>query len=118
MRRVKSAALDAPMSDVEHREVLPMSTLISSEEWHVEAPWDGVNIGDVQVYRNRNWRNKDAKPDWHWWGGVPRGRIVSYRWSDDLSAPKALPSTDGERKEELRPAGEAGAEQRSAKNAR
>lgn len=101
IRALASAALDAQARDPNDRMVLPMSTLIASEEWHLEAAWDGLEIGDVQVYRR-----KPGTTEWVWWGGVPRGKIVTYFWADDFPKPSCLKKTDAERKEEPLQAGE------------
>jgi hypothetical protein len=91
-KRLSYVSLDTPISDPADRATLPMSTLIGSEQWLIEAAWDGSSIGDVQIFRNMNCNVHGARlhhgdgtimvEDWHWWGGVPRGKIKGYKFWD------------------------------------
>ena len=112
-RRLQSASLVDPVSDPSDRYELPKSTLIATEEWLLECAWDGVAIGDIHVYKNKNFRNGqrlDPKDDWSWWAGVPRGKVKSYRFEVDDAAtmtPSSLGSgaPHGERQKEPGSAG-------------
>lgn len=124
-RRLAYVDLDTSISDPVDRTIMPMQRLIGvdgdppNHMWLIETSWDGASIGDVQVFRNQNCSHagnpatdKDGEPlpaNWVWWGGVPRGRIKSYRFAagdvtlpmtlgDDV-IPFELPKTDAERKE-------------------
>jgi hypothetical protein len=87
-RRLSLVCLESPVNDPSDRSILPMSTLIASEQWLLEASWDGVAIGDVQIFRNANVGPtgqpivEGMGPEWEWWGAVPRGRVKSYRFED------------------------------------
>jgi hypothetical protein len=125
VRRLKSAALVDPVNDPSDRAIMPMSTLLATDEWLLECGWDGFSIGDVQVFRNENAKNgfrakgPDGKPlpdVWVWWGGVPHGKIKSYRFMDDADIqPQTMEpmplelNLHAERKEEPRQAGKQGA---------
>lgn len=120
--RLSVVALDTAINDPNDRTILAMSTLIATDEWLLEAPWNGHHVGDVQVYRNKNVVNgkrlvdevevdgtiiSSPKPDaWYWWQAVPSGRIKSYRLADSAHlVPQTLtPLSDAERKEEPRKA--------------
>ncbi len=115
-RRLKSASLVDPVNDPSDRAIMPMSTLLATEEWLLECGWDGFSVGDVQVFRNQNCLNghraktPDGKPMpdvWVWWAGVPRGKIKSYRFVDGTEIqPQTLNLPfDAERKEESRQSG-------------
>lgn len=102
-RRLASASLTDPINDPGDRNVMPMSTLIASEQWLLETSWDGASIGDVQIFKNascgqnglrinvdseeldeRGKKKQIPKLDeWIWWGGVPRGKIKSYRFTPE-----------------------------------
>lgn len=134
-RRLASASLEHPINDPADRNVMPMSTLIASEQWLLETSWDGASIGDVQIFKNascgqngvrttidsdetdeRGRPKQIPKPDeWIWWGGVPRGRIKSYRFTEeehprpmtmDEGLPFELPNA--QRKEKPEQAGKGG----------
>lgn len=91
-RRLVTVCLDTPISDPNDRGVMPMSTLIASHQWLMEASWDGAIIGDVQIFRNTNVGptgaplldgfGTEVPPAWTWWNGVPRGKVKSYRFED------------------------------------
>ena len=51
-RRLARASLETPVSDPTDRNTMPMSTLLSSDQWLLETSWDGASIGDVQVFKN------------------------------------------------------------------
>jgi hypothetical protein len=125
--RLETASLEVPVSNPKDRQEMPMSTLIASDRWLLETSWDGASIGDIQIYSNsecthagdakvyQDGKNKGQKvpPVWTWWGGVPNGKIKSYRF---LNAADVRPSSEDEglpfsaqRKEEPRQASKAGA---------
>jgi hypothetical protein len=121
-RRLSYVQLDTQVSDPVDRQLMPMSTLISVDadppnlQWLLETTWDGSGIGDVQVFKNRsvghNGIKTAEKDDWVWWGGVPRGKIRSYRFSDGQGI---QPTTvgSGQRKEEPRQVDKAGQQVRA-----
>lgn len=85
VRRLKSVCLTEQIGDPADRSVMAMSTLLANEEWLLECSWDGERIGDVQVFRNAsaaNGRHPTPGSEWVWWGGVPCGKIKSYRFED------------------------------------
>lgn len=133
-RRLASASLTDPINDPADRNVMPMSTLIASDMWLLEVSWDGTEIGDVQVFKNKSCAangerkvseklDRDRKPipvedEWVWWGGVPRGKIKSYRFVDqgqirpmtvDEGLPFELPKKNAQREEKPVEAGKGGA---------
>lgn len=94
-RRIAQASLDCAINDPLDRSVMHMSTLIDSEQFLHEAPWDGMTIGDIQIFKNESCgpngipsthtvdgKTENLPPVWKWWGGVPRGKIRSYRFLD------------------------------------
>lgn len=137
-RRLACAALEHPINDPLDRNVMAMSTLIASEQWLHEVPWDGMGIGDVSVFRNKAFAHNGTrmtKPgdevdargrrievpledEWVWWSGVPRAKIKSYRFLDedcplpqtipDPELPFELPNRNAQRKEKSDQAGEGG----------
>ena len=126
VRRLSRVNIEGQVNDSSDRTILPMSTLVSIDEdppcytWLLETTWDGSQIGDVQIFRNRNVshdevRKKDSEgnvlePDWYWWGGVPNGRIKTYKFAASEAAtitPQSVAVTfniNAERKEEPRQA--------------
>ncbi len=98
--RFEAVALEHPVSDPMDRSIMPMSTLIASPLWLLEATWDGSRIGDVQIYKNENCTHggmpnqdpsgKDLPPAWKWWNGVPCDKVKSYKRFD---ASACQPST-------------------------
>ena len=88
-RALSTVLLDTQVGFPNDRNTMPMSTLIASDEWRFEAEWDGSRIGDVQMFRNANLRDKDLLPEWQWYGAVPCVRIRGYRWVD--GEPEAKP---------------------------
>ncbi len=120
--RLSLVSIEEPISDPTDRGVMPMSTLIASPRWLLEAAWDGVALGDVQVYKNDGCTDSgvqrldaEGKPvpdSWLWWGGVPHGRIKSYKFADAVNLrPQTvaeLPFKNAERKAKSREAGETG----------
>jgi hypothetical protein len=96
-RRLSDVSLDTAISDPSDRNYMAMSTLKSidsdppNEQWLLETSWDGDAIGDVQVFRNLSVghnglrmldkANKPLPDSWVWWGGVPRGKVKSYRFA-------------------------------------
>ena len=128
--RLSSASLEIPINDPNDRSEMPMSTLIASDKWLLETSWDGASIGDVQIFKNAKCdvngnalrhiegkkKGQKVDPEWIWWGGVPRGKIKSYRFLDganirpatveDVGMPFELPNA--QRKEEPRPTREGG----------
>lgn len=124
--RVSHASLSDPVADPENRQIMPMSTLVGTDdqtEWLLETTWDGSVIGDIQVFRNKNIAGngqamkdpagKALPPEWIWWAGVPRGKIRSYRLHDrSLIKPGTVEGDeiklpfDGKRKGEPREAGQ------------
>ncbi len=102
--RLASAMLDVPVSNPDDRSEMPMSTVIGSDRWLVETSWDGSSVGDLQIFKNTECGpSGDAKvftegkkkgqkvpPVWIWWGGVPRGKIKSYKF---LNAADIQPAT-------------------------
>jgi hypothetical protein len=69
-----------------------MSTLIASPLWLLETTWDGLSIGDVQIFKNENCTHsgvpvldpdgKTLPPDWKWWNGVPCDKVKNYKFID------------------------------------
>lgn len=118
--RLASANLEVPVYDPNDRSEMPMSTLIASDRWLLETSWDGASIGDIQVFKNTqcgpngnslvDTKGRKVAAQWVWWGGVPRGKIKSYRFLDiadrqpvtDEGMPFELPNA--QRKEESRQA--------------
>ena len=99
-RRIATASLEAPVQDPSDRNILPMSTLVTVDHehpnhlWLAEAAWDGLGIGDIQVWKNANANagtgqpkfgdNGDPlEPEWVWWAGIPRGRVKSYKFGGE-----------------------------------
>jgi hypothetical protein len=80
--------LAEPISDPLDRSTMPMSTVIASEQWLIQATWDGSNIGDVHIFKNENTlpsgvRQEDSEGVpmpylWTWWTGIPCGKIKQY----------------------------------------
>jgi hypothetical protein len=104
-RRLALAALDTPVMDATDRNIMPMGTLIASEMWLIEVPWDGARIGDAQVFINRacNPGNGAKEPGaddrWEWWTGVPASRIKNYRFLDtDRPSPQTLKNAERQEK--------------------
>jgi len=91
-RRLVRICLKEPLNDPNDRGVMPMSTVIASHQWLIEASWDGAVLGDPQVFRNTNVGPTGAPledqdglplaPAWVWWNGVPRDMVKSYRFED------------------------------------
>lgn len=106
-RRIATASLTDAINDPTDRNIMAMSTLIASDQFMHETSWDGSTIGDIQIFRNlacgpngnrmptdekgpngKPLLDADGKPlmkpdEWVWWGGVPRGKIKSYRFVPD-----------------------------------
>lgn len=137
-RRIARACLETPVDDGGDRNIMPMQTLIGidaeppSHMWLLEAPWDGMGIGDIQVFRNmaavgdgateaKDGDGNPVPPEWVWWAAVPRGRVTSYRFpvdarpkkpetAEDDGLPFELP-TDAQRETKSRKAREGSAGQ-------
>lgn len=102
------ANLSETVHDPKDMSTTPMSTLIASSSWHLEAEFVNGSIGDLEIYRNdayghNNTRRttEDGKPvpdAWRWWMGVPCGRIKSYRRSPAEIATKRPQAAHGEPK--------------------
>ncbi len=125
-RRLATASLESPISHPTDRNEMPMSTLIGSDQWLIEAAWDGFAIGDIQIFKNASCGqngnhlmkahpkkvDERGKPlevpvpdEWVWWGAVPHGRIKSYRFHEDehpqpqtVGLPFELPNAQREAK--------------------
>lgn len=97
-RRLAYACLETHVSDPGDRNTMPMTTLIGIDAtppnhlWLIETAWDGASIGDIQLFKNESCgpsgqltMGPDGKPvpnKWVWWGGVPRGKVKSYRFAN------------------------------------
>jgi hypothetical protein len=76
-------ALIHPLGDMGDRNIQGLSTLIASDEWHIEAFLRrDASVGDVRVYRNINSninrRDRTTKPDWRFFTAVPTSNIKGY----------------------------------------
>jgi hypothetical protein len=122
--RLTRVLLSEPVSDPTDRGVMPMSTLIASDQWMFEAAWDGLVLGDVHIFRNANATSPTQRIlaedgsgplpfAWVWWTGVPRGKVKQYFLEDvgqlQPMTADALPfATDVQREAKPRQAGKAG----------
>ena len=61
------------------RHDMPLSTLIASDEWRIEADYGNGRLSDVQIFRNANYRDEDATPEWSLYGAVPVAGVRGYR---------------------------------------
>lgn len=89
------------IGDVGDRTNLGMSTAISNEEWHIEAPYENGSIGDVRVYRNTSVHIKGATANWQWYTAIPTANIKAYSPADP---PVATTLPDGKPKAQTAPA--------------
>jgi hypothetical protein len=81
-RALSMVQLDTAISFPDDRNTMPMSTLIASNDWQFDAEWDGLRIGDIQMY-------KRTESEWKWYAAIPCFRIKTYRWVD--GEPEAKP---------------------------
>lgn len=79
------------------REHLSMSTIIASQEFHVEADYHNGRIGDVNIYINTNAHKPGEPANWQWYGGIPTANIKSYKLAGDLPPAVAAPKPNAER---------------------
>lgn len=109
IRRLEAAALKDSAVHPTDRYQMPMSTLLSGEEWLLETDWNGRTIGDIQVFRNANAREGRALLDgdkqplpavWTWWGSVPCAMVKTYRFLEPIE-PQSV--KDAERKAQSGP---------------
>ena len=107
--RLSQASLTDPAMSLEDPQRTMLSTPIASDEWLLEADWDGRSLGDLHIFRNKNARegqrliDHEGEPDpetgklpylpfkWVWFAGVPCGKIKSYYFlPEDRPAPRTL----------------------------
>lgn len=94
--RIKLATLKDAISDAQKRQLMAMSTLISSDQLLIETTWDGSAIGDLQVFLNEatgpngqrlvnrvDGKDVPVADKWVWWTGVPRENVKNYRFADE-----------------------------------
>ncbi len=77
--RLERVTLIHPIGDMGDRLVQGLSTLISSNEWHVEADFHQGNIKDVVAFHNRYHTRTEEPPRWELFCSIPAANIKAYK---------------------------------------